>query len=1060
MSITLRVAFLFTLLVFGFCTEYSAFAQMDTATLSGVIQDPKGAVVPDVEVIATRIETGTSVTSKTNGAGVYFFTGLTPGHYHLIVRRPGFKEIAIKEFQLNVQDKLEQNFALEIGSVSETVTVEAGGLVINTTDASVSTVIDRQFADKLPLNGRSFQTLIELTPGVVPTASNYNDNGQFSVNGQRASSNYWAVDGVSANIGIGASSTAYPGNGLSGALGSFSAMGGTNSLVSVDALQEFRIQTSTYAPEFGRTPGGQISIVTRSGANQFHGSVFDYFRNDKLDANDWFANANNLAKPEERQNDFGGTFSGPILKERTFFFFSYEGLRLRLPQVLQTTVPDATARQSAMVALQPYFNAFPIPNGADDPATGTAEFNASFSNKSSLDAYSLRLDHNITHNATLFGRYNYSPSELIIRGNGGALSTQSPTEITTQTITVGTTWQPTPHAANDLRLNYSHVSARARSFLDDFGGAVPLADLPFPSGFTEKNGLLLFDIFSLRNPFLEVGKVVRNVQKQINLVDSLSQQKGTHSLKFGVDYRRLFPDFDPLEYEQAALFRTVPAAETGTLFRSVTVANSPATLLFRNLGLYAQDTWRIIPRLTMTYGLRWDVDFVPDTEQGPKLPAVTGFDLNDFSQLSLAPNGVSPFNTTYGNVAPRIGSAYQIRQNQNWETVIRGGFGVFYDLASSEVGNQIGTNHYPFGARAFNSGGTFPLDSTTAAPPQVVPPGPSNSAPLYAFDPHLKLPYTLEWNVALEQGLGSGQGLSMSYVGAHGKRLLFTADVSSPGPNFAQAQFVSNGGTSDYDALQIQFQRRLSGGLQALTSYTWAHSIDTGSAGSDAVISNAFVPASAAGSNRASSDFDVRHALTAGVTYDLPFPKSNALARLFLGGWSVENIVLVRSSQPVDLSDTNFSEFNNGFLANVRPDLVAGQPLYLTGSQYPGGKAFNPAAFTDPPIDAVTGNPTRQGNVPRNLLRGFGAAQWDLGVHRDFSLRELVHLQFRAELFNVLNHPNFGPPSGVFGEGGFGLSSQMLGASLDSGNLGGGSLSSLYQIGGPRSVQLALKLFF
>lgn len=300
----------------------------------------------------------------------------------------------------------------------------------------------------------------------------------------------------------------------------------------------------------------------------------------------------------------------------------------------------------------------------------------------------------------------------------------------------------------------------------------------------------------------------------------------------------------------------------------------------------------------------------------------------------------------------------------------------------------------------------------------------------------------------------------MSYVGAQGRRLLFTANVSSAGPNFARAQFVSNGGTSDYNALQIQFQRRLSAGLQALASYTWAHSIDTGSAGSTAVLSNAFVPASAAGSNRASSDFDVRHAFTAGVTYDLPFPKSKPIARVLLGGWSVENMVLVRSSLPVDLSDVTFSQFNDGFLANIRPDLVPGQPLYLTGPEYPGGKAFNPAAFADPPVDPDTGNPARQGTAPRNLLRGFAAAQWDLGVHRDFLLREPIHLQFRAELFNVLNHPNFGPPSGAFGAGGFGLSSQMLGASLDSGNLGGGSLSSLYQIGGPRSVQLALKLSF
>src|SRR6266700_3983271 len=207
------------------------------------------------------------------------------------------------------------------------------------------------------MNGRRFQTLIQLTPGVVLTASNVADSGQFSVNGQRAASNYWMVDGVSANIGV---STQFPGNGTGGALAGFSALGGTNSLVSVDALQEFRIQTSTYAPEFGRTPGGQISIVTRSGTNQFHGTAFDYLRNDIFDANDWFADNKRLPKAKDRQNDFGGTFSGPILKDRTFFFFSYEGLRLRLPQTTLTTVPDLGARNSATPALQPYLNAFPF----------------------------------------------------------------------------------------------------------------------------------------------------------------------------------------------------------------------------------------------------------------------------------------------------------------------------------------------------------------------------------------------------------------------------------------------------------------------------------------------------------------------------------------------------------------------------------------------------------------------------------------------------------------------------------------------------------------------------
>src|ERR1700722_5225807 len=258
-------------------------AQSTNAAVGGQITDEQGRMVPGVTVVLTNLNTGVTYEAKTNGDGFYNAPNLPPGIYRANVTKDGFKNIVKGDIELHVQDVASINFQLQIGSVSETVTVQAGGLVINTTDATVSTVVDRNFAENLPLNGRSFQTLVQLTPGVVLTPSNSFDSGQFSVNGQRPTSNYWMVDGVSANIGI--SANLGSGNGLAGSLGSFSVLGGTNSLVSVDALQEFRIQTSTYAPEFGRTPGGQISIVTRSGANQFHGTAFDYFRNTVLDAN-------------------------------------------------------------------------------------------------------------------------------------------------------------------------------------------------------------------------------------------------------------------------------------------------------------------------------------------------------------------------------------------------------------------------------------------------------------------------------------------------------------------------------------------------------------------------------------------------------------------------------------------------------------------------------------------------------------------------------------------------------------------------------------------------------
>jgi len=457
------------------------------------------------------------------------------------------------------------------------------------------------------------------------------------------------------------------------------------------------------------------------------------------------------------------------------------------------------------------------------------------------------------------------------------------------------------------------------------------------------------------------------------------------------------------------------------------------------------------------------LDFVPQTLSGPNFPAVTGFDLQNLASLALAPSGTSPYKTTYGNVAPRLGLAYQLSQNQAWQTIVRGGVGIFYDLATSEAGNAAEPGLYPFGAAAYG-GGTFPLTPAAAAPPPITPPTATNPGEVFAVDPHLRLPYTIEWNVALEQALGKEQGISASYVGASGRRLLQTAALLDLNPSLGYASLLTNQGSSDYNALQIQFQRRLSHGIQALASYSWSHSIDTGSAGSDALTSNMFV-LSAANANRGPSDFDVRNAFSAGITWDLAAPHFNAFMNRVLGGWSLQSLFQARSAPPVDVSDTNLYEFSGGLYTDVRPDFIPGVPIYLYGSQYPAGKAFNSAAFTNPPVDPTTGLPLRQGNVSRNALRGFGAAQWDFAVHRTLPIHETLKLDFRAEAFNLVNHPNFGPPNGQWGSSLFGLSAQMLGQSLNGGstgfsNSGGGAFNPLYQIGGPRSMQLSLKLIF
>jgi len=365
-------------------------AQSTNASLNGRITDPSKGAIADAKIAAVSAGTNIRYETTTNTSGEYYLPNLPPGLYRIDIEKPGLKKLIKPDVILHVQDALAIDFEMTLGSASESITVEAGARLLNTESATVSTVIDRTIVEDIPLNGRSFQTLIQLTPGVVVTPTALDNQGQFSVNGQRADANYFTVDGVSANFGVTGFFPLLQSG--SGALPALTASGGTNGLVSVDALQEFRIQTSSFAPEFGRTPGGQISIVTRSGTNRFHGTLFEYFRNDVLDARDWFANFNNLAKPEERQNDFGGVFGGPIIKDKTFFFFSYEGLRLRQPVTQTTAVPDAASRQQAPAAMQPFLNAYPVANGPQG-GVGLAQFNASYSNPSSLDAYSIRVDH-------------------------------------------------------------------------------------------------------------------------------------------------------------------------------------------------------------------------------------------------------------------------------------------------------------------------------------------------------------------------------------------------------------------------------------------------------------------------------------------------------------------------------------------------------------------------------------------------------------------------------------------------------------------------------------------
>jgi hypothetical protein len=1042
-------------------------AQSPDGNMNGLVSDASSAAVVGAEVVAVNDVTGVQYTTKTNSEGIYVLPNLPPGPYRLQVSKLGFKTIIKPDIVLNIQDALSINFTLPVGATFEVMTVEGGAPLVNTESAAVSTVIDQTYVKDMPLNGRSFQDLILLTPGIVtqsPQAgAQLGQEGEFSVNGQRTESNYYTVDGVSANVGAAAGSNMINGAGPTGSLATSTALGTTQALVSVDDLQEFRVQSSTYSAEYGRNPGGQFAFETKSGTNQWHGTAYDYLRNGAVDAQDWFNDYFGLTEPSLRQNDFGGTLGGPVEiprfytgKDKTFFFVSYEGLRLTAPQAATVNyVPDLcmrgigscpSGRNPAPIALMPVVKAFPTPtvDSIDDPVNGIAQFIGSWSNPSSIDSTSVRFDHAVNDNLRFFFRFSDTASSSSTRGtyapNGLTPSMNTTSTYIVRTYTAGVSSVFSIRLSNEFRLNYSSNEVRNQTVIDGFGGGTPV-DLQQLTGLgpnSEPDVGLIYGPYGLQLfPQAETGS-----QRQWNLVDAVSVSSGRHHLKFGVDYRRLAPVAILANPNVDYIYLAENAVETNSPF-AIAIAQAPAYPLYTNFSAFGQDEWRISPRLSLSLGLRWEVNPAPGVTQGLKPYTIQG---TGPTTWALAPEGTPLWRTTWYNFAPRLGAAYILRNARGRETVIRGGGGVFYDTAqqagsSGFKGPGFSATSYPPIA--------FPGSPAGLVPPIVNPPIPPYNSIVYGFAPHLQLPNTLQWNVSIEQALDSSEALTISYVGSHGARLLRDNQFSTPtNPNASSFLFTENGLTSDYNSLQAQLRRRLSRGLTALVSYTMSHCVDYGSQNYNY------------GYQRGNCDFDIRHNFSAAFSFDLPQVSHDGFLQAVLRGWGLDDRFTARTAFPVTLNGNPLLQ-PNGQYYYAGLNLVQGQPVYLYGSNCatilqglgdlapgrgcPGGRAINPLAFTV----ANSG----LGDAPRNFTKGFGAWQMDLAVRRDFPLHERLKLQFRAEAFNLFNHPNFGTIDSTSGSPTFGQAIGTLASSL-------GILSPLYQQGGSRSMQFALKIVF
>ena len=1044
------IHFRFSILAIGLLIIFQS-ASAQQAQVSGTVRDPSGAVIAGASVELVQVATQDRWDLRTNEQGRYVAPSLPSGEFRITARAKGFETSVLEGVRIEVAAKLTIDLTVKIGAEAQSVNVEAGSVQLNTVDASLSTVVDQGFVSNIPLNGRSFQSLLTLIPGVnaIPSGGS-GTNGQFSVNGMRAESNYFLVDGVSANTGV---NTASPGRGAgySGSLPSGTALGTTQSLTSMDALQEFRGITSTYSAEYGRVPGGQFSFTTRSGTNEPHGSLYEYFRNDVMDANSFFNNRNGVGRPKMRQNNFGGTLGAPVWipnlyngKDKTFFFFSYEALRLRSPQESTiTSVPTAALRnQIAPPELRRVLQAFPLPSAGYAEESGfTAPFVASYSQPSSIDSSSLRLDHAFSDVFRIFGRFAYVPSSTTSRYSSN-MAQVTDAMVNNKTFTLGSTNIFGPFMSNEARFNATWADQITEVGIDDFGGATPLSISDF-DGLSDTDWALFSYRVNTRPGFWLNPQ--NNRQRQLNFIDNFTVVHGRHTWKAGIDWRIIrtassLPHFyqTPFYYNQDQLLTNTP--QLNTAYRST----GDMAPVYKNLSLFLQDEWAVSDRLRLSLGLRWEWSPAPRDAGGNQPYTVD--QLDNLATTNVAPQGTDLWKTTYGNVAPRAGLAYQLNRSANYSTVLRTGAGLFYDTSTVQasegywygigITGTLNLNNQPFPLSAEQ------LNAIPAPSPVLTPTSYSN---VFAFDPDLKLPYAVQWNASIEQQLGADQTLSVSYVGSQGKRLLLARQyyperVDNPnfpvGSSFLYATI--NGASSNYNALQTQFRRHFSKGLQILSSYTWSHAIDD--ATSNFTASTLL---------RASSNYDIRHNFQTAISYDLPGAYSHALARMILGGWGVDSRISARSALPVDVvASTQVSP--SGVSYTPYPHLDPSQPLYVNVENAPGHRAINLNAFIVPAAG-------EEGTAGRNIARGFASYQSDLAIRREFTLTERARLTFRAEAFNIFNHANFGSISSNIQSSTatrpFGWATGTQASQL-------GGLNPLYQMGGPRSFQMALRLQF
>ena len=1010
-----------------------------SASLSGRVTDQTGAVVSGATVTAENLDTGLSRTAVTDQAGRYELVALPVGQYDVRAKKAGFAERVRTGLSLVVGQDATVDLSLPVGNANEQVKVVADAPIVNATTQDISGLVGEKEVKELPLNGRSYDLLVTLNPGIVNFTwektggigvSNSTTGNNFSASGNRPQQNLFLLNGI--EFTGAAENNMQPG-------------GPSQNLLGVEAVREFNVLRDSYGAEYGKRPGAQVTIVTQSGTNQWHGSVYEFLRNNALDAPNYFDQG---SAPPFQRNQFGAAVGGPIQKDKTFFFANFEGFIQNLHQTSVAFVPDLASRAAAVPSVKPLLNLWPTPTPSDPTFSGIAQ--VSSSPLQTIREYfgTARLDHTFSAKDTFSTVYTIDDGGDVTPTTINPYSTDI-LNLREQVLSLDETHVFSPTLLNTARFGFSRAGY---FFTGEPTPDTPAANVPgFLVGLPV--GAVVVGGSAASNPQAQIGLAGSNNGSNLTMArnlytyeDRVSWTHGAHQFSFGAWFQQ-FQSNETLALSQygQATFTSLQTFLKGTT-SSFLYDPAPTEMNWRSFfsALYAQDTIRMSPKLTLTLGFRGEFSTGWNEAHG-RAANYTFADGVISSQPRIASSAFTVNNAKF-LPEPRIGFAWSPYAGQ---TVVRAGFGIYNELQDA-LGYRMDQN------APFNT--TYSIASLPVSELPINPLAPVPAKALVSpggVQPNLKMPTLISYSLRVEQEITPNTSLTIGYVGSHGYHEIVGLDANTPVPTICPASpcpadypktfpaglagtpvpagsyYIRAGtpranptlantwtwfsvGDSNYNALQVDLNHRFSHGLSFRGVYTWSKALDDGDSLNATTAGNA--PGLVSNPYDIKADwglatYDVRNVGVISVVYDLPFGKGQALANGLSGfanglvsGWSVNSIVLLQAGFPFT-PQLSYNPSNNGDTRNpVRPFVnpnFAGSAIIGSPNQW-----FNPAAFLQPPP-----NSGFYGNLGRDNLIGPGLATWDFSAVKDTRIRERLSLQFRAEIFNLLNRANFNTPS-------------------------------------------------